>query len=401
MMKKIAALFLTIFIGAALCGQTTVDYILKAKALIEEGNAVQASGLLAGAIAENKDSRLYLMRAEAKMLTGDLSGAISDFNAANTITAGSGEYGLARVYSIKGDPPTSVYHLEINLGSSLRKQEKEILLDPAFGNVENSTEWRRLWKKEWYSKSEKVLSEIEYYTTAGKIDESKALLNEIRSEFPGSDDAVYAEAIINVASGKYSDASVIAERLAAAHPDSEKYLRLLAKSQTLDSNPSGALVTCTRLLELGVADAQLYLFRAECYRKTGEIEKAQADVEKYLELYPADKNALSMAGKLKAASGDNLKAIEFFSGNIKLHPGDPECYIDRANSYFIAKSWQWAADDYGMALDLKPGNADAWLNKGIALLNSGNKEDACHDFTRAMSLGNKKASDYISRNCIR
>jgi Flp pilus assembly protein TadD len=83
------------------------------------------------------------------------------------------------------------------------------------------------------------------------------------------------------------------------------------------------------------------------------------------------------------------------------HPGDPECYIDRANSYFAAKSWKWAADDYGMSLDLKPGNAEAWLNKGISLLNSGNKEDACHDFKRSMNLGNKKAADYISRNCIR
>ncbi len=94
---------------------------------------------------------------------------------------------------------------------------------------------------------------------------------------------------------------------------------------------------------------------------------------KYLELYPEDKAALSMAGRLEVASGDNLKAIEFFTGNIRLHPGDPECYIDRANSYFAAKSWKWAADDYSMSLDLKPENADAWLNKGISLLNSGDK----------------------------
>jgi Flp pilus assembly protein TadD len=400
-MKKLATLFLTIFLAATLYGQATVDYILKAKALIEGGKAAQASLLLAGAIAEKNDSRLYILRAEAKILTGDLSGAISDLNAANTITAGSGEYGLARVYSMKGDATTSVYHLERNLGSSLRKEEKEILLDPAFGKIENSTEWRQVWKKEWYSKSEKALSEIEYYTTAGKIDESKALLNEIKSDFPGGDDAVYGEALINLASGKYSDAAVLADKLSAANPESEKYLRLLAKSQALGSNPSGALVTYTKLLNLSVADAQLFMLRAECYRKTGEIEKAQTDVQKYLELYPADKTALSMAGRLEAASGDNLKAIEFFSGNIKLHPGDPECFIDRANSYFVAKSWQWAADDYGMALDLKPGNAEAWLNKGIALLNSGKKEDACHDFTKALNLGNKKASDYISRNCIR
>jgi tetratricopeptide (TPR) repeat protein len=321
MMKKILTLFLAIFFAATLHGQATVDYILKAKALIDNGKAVQANGLLTGAISENNDSRLFVLRGEAKILTGDFTGAISDFNAANGIIPGSGEYGLAKVYSLKGDAATSVYHLERNLGSSLRKQEKEILLDPAFGKVENSAEWRQLWKKEWYSKSEKVLSEIEYYTAAGKIDESKVLLNEIKSGFPDSDDAGYAEALINLASGKYSDAAAVADRLTASHPESEKYLRLLAKSQVMSSNPSGALLTYTRLLDLGVADAQLFMLRAECYRKTGETEKAQADVKKFLDLYPADKSALSMAGRLESALGDNLKAIEFFSGNIKLHPG--------------------------------------------------------------------------------
>jgi Flp pilus assembly protein TadD len=54
-----------------------------------------------------------------------------------------------------------------------------------------------------------------------------------------------------------------------------------------------------------------------------------------------------------------------------------------------------------MALDLEPGNSDTWLNKGIALLNSGKTEDACFDFRKSFSLGNKKAADYISRHCIK
>jgi len=52
-------------------------------------------------------------------------------------------------------------------------------------------------------------------------------------------------------------------------------------------------------------------------------------------------------------------------------------------------------------LDLKPENSDTWLNKGIALLNSGKVEDACHDFRRSFSLGNKHVSDLLSRNCIK
>ena len=401
MVKKIKILFLLTLVAASVNGQATVDYILKAKALTEGGKAGQAEELLTKTIASVNDSRLYSERAEARLINGDLSGALNDFNVANGLAPNSGEYGLARIYSMKGDASTSVYHLERNLASPLRKSEKEVLLDQAFGQIENSAEWRQLWKKEWYSKSEKSLSELEYYISAGKIGEAQSILKEIRSEFPESDDASYGEALIGLASGKYTDALRLADGLSVSYPESEKYLRLLAKSQAGASNPSGASLTFTRLIEMGVADAQLYIQRAECYRKTGEIEKALADVAKYLDLYPENMAAISLAGKLQASSGDNLKAIDLFSGNIKLHPNDPECYIDRADAYFVAKSWKWAANDYSMALDLKPGNADAWLNKGITLLNSGQTEDACHDFRRSLSLGNKKAAGYISRNCIR
>jgi Flp pilus assembly protein TadD len=75
--------------------------------------------------------------------------------------------------------------------------------------------------------------------------------------------------------------------------------------------------------------------------------------------------------------------------------------VDRANSYFLSRSWNWAIKDYSMSLDLQPENSDAWLNKGIALLNSGDISDACHDFRKAFSLGNKKATEFISRNCIK
>ena len=125
------------------------------------------------------------------------------------------------------------------------------------------------------------------------------------------------------------------------------------------------------------------------------------DLEKYLSLYPENKTALSLAGKVEAVSGDNLKALDYFSRNLKLHPNDADCYVDRANSYFVSRSWDWAVKDYSMSLDLNPSNSDAWLNKGIALLNASKVEDACHDFRKALSLGNKRASEYVSSNCIK
>ncbi len=400
-MKKLIILMLVISYAGILSGQTSADFVLKGKALIDAGKSEEAINTLTEALQTINESNLYLLRADAFMLKGDYSQAISDLNSANKLQPSSGEYGLARIYSLKGDAATAVYHLEANLKSSYKKSEKEIMLDPSFGTVENRAEWRQLWKKEWYSISEKGVSEIEYNISKGNSGDARSVLSGLSKEYAGDDGLVYAGALISFSETRYQETIKAVSGLLSKDPDNEKYLRLLARAQEAGGNQAGASTTYTTLLNLGIPDAELLLLRAECYRKTGETGKAIGDVSKYLELYPGNKKALSFAGKAESASGDNIKALEYFSENLKLHPNDAQCYTDRANSYFLSKSWNWAIKDYSMSLDLQPENSEVWLNKGIALLNSGDINDACHDFRKAFSLGNKKATELISRNCIK
>jgi len=400
-MLKAGILILVLIFSKQAYGQSVHDYLLQAKAFISSGRPEQSVTILTEALAKNQDSRLLLERAEAFILTGDYSGAIADFNSASDLSDQSGEFGLARVYALKGDASTSLYHLELSMKTDFKRSEKEIMLDPAFSRIENKAEWRQFWKKDWYSVSEENISEIEFYTSNGKIEEASAVLNDLKKSYPGSSGSKYAESLVDISAGRFTSAVRTLSELLTAEPDNEKYLRTLARAQEKLDNPAGASVTYSKLLTLGVPDADFLKLRAECYRRTGETDKAIADIEKYITLYPDDRKALSLAGKLNASSGDNLKALKYFSDNLKNNPNDPQCYIDRAGSYFSARSWDWAVKDYTMALDLDPANSETWLNKGIALLNSGKTEDACYDFKKSFSLGNKKATDYISRHCIK
>lgn len=400
-MKKLIVLIYTVLFSVSLHSQNTLDHILSARALMTGGETEKAISELGSAISAQNDYRLYLERAEAFLSKGDYPKAIADFNEANNINPGSGEYGLSRVYAMRGDVETSLYHLEQNLSSKWKKSEKDILLDPVYGAVGNKAGWKTFWKKERYTELERKVSEIEFYTSSGKPDEAKEIIDELKTEYPGDDALSYAEALYYKSSRKPSEAIRTITTLIQKDPANEKYLRVLAGAQEETGNAAGATVTYSRMLDSGVADAGLLLKRAAAYRKTGENDKALDDVQKYLSFYPSDPQALSLAGKTSSASGDNLKALELFSRNLSLHPNDPQCYIDRADSYFISRTWDSAIKDYSMSLDLKPDNPDAWLNKGIALLNIAKKQEACHDFRKAMSLGNKKASEYISRNCIK
>lgn len=400
-MKKILLLVPLVFLAVVLKGQDPVNYLIKGKALVAAGKNDEAVRTLSEAVEQYKDSQLYLGRAEAHMANGNYSGAINDFNTANSLSPSSGEYGLARIYGLKGDAKTAVYHLGLSLKSKYKVSEKEIMLDPSFSIIESKPEWRQFWKSNWYTNAEKSISEIEYYLSNGNADEAKNVLSGLSAEYPGTASEIYAGALVNYAGSKYSDVIKSVSALLTDDPGNVKYMHLLGKAQVATGNYAGASATFTGLLNIGTADAGLLIQRAECYIKTGETDKAMIDIDRYLVLFPEDKKALSLAGKTEAAAGDNLKALEYFSKNLKLHPNDAGCYIDRANSYFISKSWNWAIKDYSMSLDLQPDNGEVWLNKGISLLNSGKESDACHDFRKAFSMGNKRAADYISRNCIK
>ena len=66
---------------------------------------------------------------------------------------------------------------------------------------------------------------------------------------------VYAQGLINLSAGKPAETVKIITGLTTRYPENEKYLRLLAKAQTTLSNPAGASVTYSQLINSGVADA--------------------------------------------------------------------------------------------------------------------------------------------------
>jgi tetratricopeptide (TPR) repeat protein len=400
--KRSGLVVSALFIAWAVSGQSSsYDYLLKAKALSQRGKSAEAIDLLSAVAGNFSDYRLLLERADAKVRSGDYKGAIEDYNSSNKIRPSSGEYGLSRVFALQNNAAASLSHLEGSMNSPFRRSEKEIMLDPVFSLIENKPEWRQFWKKEWYSRIDEGISEIEFYLSLGKPDEARAVQSELAGAYSGRNEIIYSNALIEYSSGKYQEAIKDLNRLIAKEPDNEKYLRLLARSQSAISNFTGASQTITRLISLEIPDAGLFVERAECYKKTGELGKSMDDINKYLLINPEDKKGLSMAGKVEAANGDNLKALEFFSENLRLHPGDAECYNDRADAYLVSRSWNWAINDYSMSLDLNPENSDTWLNKGIALVNTGKTEDACHDFRKSLDLGNKRATEYVSRYCIK
>jgi len=63
------------------------------------------------------------------------------------------------------------------------------------------------------------------------------------------------------------------------------------------------------------------------------------------------------------------------------------------------EDFRGAIQDFSKAIEINENDASAYLNRGIAKYNLGNKPDACLDWSKAGELGDYNAYDLIKENC--
>ena len=85
-------------------------------------------------------------------------------------------------------------------------------------------------------------------------------------------------------------------------------------------------------------------------------------------------------------TGQYDEAVKAFSEAIDMIPGDFQAYNYRGIARAYQKDYDGAIQDYTMALKIKPGFAEALNNRGFAWVRKGNLEKALADFSRAIEL---------------
>jgi predicted Zn-dependent protease len=342
-----------------------------------------------------------LLRGDAYLRSGKVKEAKSDFMAAESMKQGSGLYGLASCAAAGGEARAAVSYMEAHLKSQYRKSEPEIMLDKYFESIQSSPEWKSLWKKDWYKGYERKSWEIDNYLKIGKTDLAEEVWRELSATYSDMPVTDYCKARILTARGLYRDASALLTPLTSKSDSPASHLTALAESQAGEGSYYAAAMVYGRLIDAGYPDPQLYLKRAAMFVKAGDRGAAKADLEAYLGLNPENSEALGLIGKTYAEEGAIYEALPYLNMNIEKHPGEATAFSIRGDAWLAARTWDKAAEDYTMSLDLDPENATVNLNLGIALINSGKTEDACHYLRKAKEQGNKDATKYLSKYCIR
>ncbi len=400
-MKKILFILTVLLASQMLSGQTGYETLLRAVTLANRGEAAAAAALLAGPAEDNGDFTLLVARGDIYIKAAMPREAKTEFMKAESLRQGSGLYGLARCAAAEGDAKTAVSLLEAHLRSSQRKSEPEILLDETFRSVSSSPGWRALWKKEWYRGYERKSWEIENYLKSGQTELAEGVYAELESLYPGMPVTEYCHARLLMSSGRYSAAADILSGLTRDGETPSAWLYSLAEAREGEGNHYEAAMVYDRLISSRIPDPALLLKKGRMLLRSGDRDAARKEMQRYIEIDPDNTEALGLIGRTFAEEGAIYEALPYLNENIEKHPGEASAFSLRGDAWLAARTWDRAEEDYMMSLDLDPDNGAVNLNLGIALINSGRSEDACHYLRRARSLGVKEATDWLAKYCLR
>jgi len=393
---------LPVILGVLVClssGAQVQELYLKGTALMNLGEYEEARLLFEKAISYDEDNPDYLLRlAEIHQQSGDEPSALNYLDKVERNAPGKGSYLTARIFALSGNAGKAVKYLEIHLGSEYRLPSSEILLDNAFSGIENSPEWRRLWSRDWYTADEKLLQEIRYLTGSAEYLQALEIIDAGIREMGDRDALHAARGKVLLEMGQFHGSIQSYNRAIEISSSHSDYFFERAQSYLAQEKYEKAIEDLERAYRLKSENLELLMEIGLAYQKEGRFNKAIDYMDNYLGYYPNDTEARYLSGQIHFEAGHYLDALGQYTKCLKVETGDPRFYKARGKTYIETKTFRYALNDLGMALDLDPEDADLWYLKGQVRWSMNEREGAIRDWEHAVRLGSFDAARMLEEN---
>jgi Tfp pilus assembly protein PilF len=312
--------------------------------------------------------------------------------------AAEANYTLAKNFVAVNDHANAMLHLSKHLADKNHYPKKQVRLDPAFANLEDSREWIKLWQNEWYSDAEIQNAECDYLLSCGQIDEASALADQVISDYPGDPRAWFNLARIKQKQSldrPFKDALDRSVQLAANNPnEGAEILRYLIESANYEKVNSLA----SALLRNDPSNPEYQISRSLARILSGKESLAMREIEAMENFGLAPAELYYQAGK-KLKSSIPLQAEAYLTKAVDAGFMDARFYYERATLRINLNKPDLALDDFAMSLDINPSQPELYLKRAQVRLDSGDTEGACYDWKKAAELGNAKATDMLYKFC--
>ena len=389
-----------ILFGYDAIAQQQVLNRLKTKVLIVQEKYDMALDMLQNSISSQKtDNTIFCEIGDCQYHKQDYNHAIINYLKADSILQNSSSFELARCYAAIGDNSNSLLWLEKHLKGNQKKTELEIVSDPVFATISHINEWKEFWKKPWYSETETEINAISALLAKGELNEALNELDTYQTKISPKH-TYYALQAKAYDQQNLPDQSLLSITQAIEkHSLSDDYLSFRALLFLKTGKYPQALDDISKAIKLNPLTPSYYLKRAEIARLAGDMKMAESDLKIYQELYPESVETNHQLGLLEEAKGNHLTALSYYDKVIEKDASKPAYFLERGKIALDAKQIEKADQDFGMALDLDPHIAEAYLQKGNTRQILQDSEGACYCWKKAKQYGNAEAAKLIYQNC--
>lgn len=341
----------------------------------------------------------YLIKGKALLQANRYNEAIEAFLQAEQQRSGIASYQLARTYCLMGDTINCIEWTRQNLQSIYREPESSYLLSDDFSFAHSLKEWQKIWDKEWYSAIEKDIHYAHYLIGNQNYDEAIELLNKRIKSKKSKAELFELRGRAHLNAGNFLLALRDFEN--AYHRSKRNYVYLALQANALfNLNQNGkALTQIEQTIEKSGSKPDYLLLKAKILSKLDRYSEAYETLKEYLVYFPNNTEANLNLARYAYESGYYTDALLAIAKMLKFTPDNIELILLRGKIYLKTDQPRQAIVDFEKAISQNYCTAESYLLKGLALLQAGEREEACKCFSISGSLGNIDAQGLHFNTC--
>jgi tetratricopeptide (TPR) repeat protein len=255
-----------------------------------------------------------------------------------------------------------------------------------------------MWQQDWYSAVEQQVAEGVYLISKGQPDEAEALAAQVLSANPSQPDAQFLQSRIHFLrkeERQFRQALEKAWQLAGTNRQlKEDMLRFALEAKFYEKVNSMA----TELLRADPSNPEYLVARALVRIMEGQESLAVREIESLEAAGIAPAELYYQAGR-KITATNPREAEAYLTRAIDTDIMDARYYFSRGLVRLALDKTGPALEDMAMSLDIDPAQPDLYMERAQVRFDLGDSEGACHDWRKALEMGNRTASDKLYKHC--
>lgn len=140
-----------------------------------------------------------------------------------------------------------------------------------------------------------------------------------------------------------------------------------------------------------------YYYRGQILTELNNYKDAKADFSRVTSTVKDDHRLWNFLGATQTHTGDNIAAVESYTNAINLEPGIALYYYNRGSSFGQLGNLAEALNDFDKAIELGLTNSAIFNNRANTRYMMGDYSGAISDFTRSMELDPNSSAPYANR----